>query len=235
MKKIFLSIIFSLLLIAVYAAPIPTDSLFLGQTPPGIAAKVFKLPVGSGLRAVERITITSDCKEIYNTELNTYPPTIERIKCFKYLDNKWQGPFVVFDGFMGASLSTNDSVMYIQKNINSNTKPCAYFSRRTNTGWSTPARQFSTSLQSHYLQETDLKNFYVSSIVPNSTGSADLCKLIIHGFDTTFQDLGMPVSTSAIENDFYIARDESYIIFSRNNSGSASDLYISFKKDNGEP
>ena len=57
--------------------------------------------------------------------------------------------------------------------------------------------------------------------------------LITHNSDTTIQSFGMPVSTSANENDFFIARDESYIIVCRTYSGSASDLYISYKNDKG--
>jgi hypothetical protein len=214
-----------------YSQAIPEDSLYLGQTPPGNTPKVFELPVSSGLRAVERITITSDGKEIYYSELNTYPPTEQRIKCFKYLENKWQGPFNVFEGYMAPGLSINNNIMYIQKNLN--TVPCTYFSIRNDTGWSAPARLFSTSQQTHYFQETNLKNYYVASILPSSPGNSDLCKLVIHNSDTTIQSIGTPVSTSAKEDDFFIAKDESYIIVCQTNIGSASDLYISYKSDNG--
>jgi hypothetical protein len=212
---------------------IPQDSLFLGQTPPGTSPKIFELPVSNGLRAVERIAITSDNKEIYYSELNTYPPTEERVKCFKYLDNKWQGPFIVFEGYMAPALSVNDSVMYVQKNLNNNSDPCTYFSIRNDSGWSTPVRLLSTGLRTHYFQETTLKNFYVSSILPSSPGNSDICMLITHNSDTTIQSFGMPVSASTTENDFFIARDESYIIVCRTYSGSASDLYISYKNNNG--
>jgi hypothetical protein len=216
-----------------YSQSIPADSLYLSQTPPGAVPKIFELPVSNGLRAAERIAITSDDKEIYYSELNTYPPIEQRVKCFKYLDNKWQGPFIVFEGYMAPALSVNDSIIYIQKNLNNNADPCTYFSIRNDSGWSTPVRFLSTDLRTHYFQETTLKNFYVSSILPTSPGNSDICMLITHNSDTTIQSFGMPVSTSASENDFFIARDESYIIVCRTYSGSASDLYISYKNDKG--
>ena len=82
-----------------FAQEIPPDSLYLGQTLPGNIPKIFNLPVTSGHRPCERIAISSDGKEIYYGELNTYPPSSYRIRCYKYQDNKWQGPFNVFEGF----------------------------------------------------------------------------------------------------------------------------------------
>ena len=90
--------------ISLFAQEIPPDSLYLGQTPPTNLPKIFNLPITSGHRACERIAITSDGKEIYYGELNTYPPSSYRVKCFKYQDNKWQGPFNVFEGYHGSKI-----------------------------------------------------------------------------------------------------------------------------------
>jgi hypothetical protein len=217
-----------------YSQSIPEDSLYLGQTPPGTTPKIFELPVNIGLHAVERIAISSDGKEIYYGELDTWPSSDQKIKCFKYLNKKWQGPFIVFNGYIAPGLSINDSVMYIQKNLNNNTVACTYFSIRNDTGWSTPVRLLSTDLQSHYFQETKLKNCYLASILPNSPGgNSDLCKLVTHNSDTTMQSLGVPINTLATENDFFIARDESYIIFCRFSNGSSGDLFISYNRGKG--
>ena len=87
MKKLFelllsvvISVVFSNLL---FAQGIPSDSLYLGQTPPGNIPKIFNLPVTGGLRPIERIAISSDGKEIYFGLLNTYPPSVQRTKCYK--------------------------------------------------------------------------------------------------------------------------------------------------------
>jgi len=222
------SIVLLLLGNTVFSQPIPPDSLYLGQTPPGSTPMVFELPVSSGLQPVERITITSDGKEIYYGEQDTWPPVIKRIKYFKYVNNAWQGPVVVFEGFVCPALSVNDSIMYMQKDLDG--VACTYYSTRTITGWSVPVRLLSTNQQVHYFQQTNLNNYYFASTVPN-TSNSDICKLIISNSDTIIQGLGLPINTSAIENDFFIARDESYIIVFR--LRSPYDLFISYNNGNG--
>ena len=232
--KLLFIITFSFLIISFassYPQAIPQDSLYLGQTPPGATPKIFILPVSKGLMPGERITITSDGKEIYYSELNGYPPTINRIKCFKYLDNKWEGPFIVFEGYDSPGLSINDSVMYIEKNINSTS--CSFYSVRNDTGWSTPVRMFSTNQQTHYYQQTNPGNYYLASKTSATPGNSDICKQIINNSDTAIQSLGLPLNTTTSGNDFCISKDESFIIMSKFIPGSASDMYISLKNEKG--
>jgi len=236
MKPILLSIQFALLGNVCISQSIPTDSLYLGQTLPGNMPGIFRLQITKGLIAAERIAISSDNKEIYFGELDSWPATIQRIKCYKYINNKWQGPFISFEGYIAPALSINDSIMYMQRviNVENRSVTCTFFSLRTDNGWTEPQRLLSTNLDTHYFQETNQKNYYTASALLNSPGgNSDLCKLIINNSDTTLESLGLPISTSAVENDFYIAKDESYIIICRFNTGSASDLYISFKDNNG--
>ena len=215
-------------MISLVAQDIPEDSLYLGQTPPSSTPKIFNLPVTSGHRACERIAITSDGKEIYYGELNGYTPTSYRVRCFKYQDNKWQGPFDVFEGFIAPKLSVNDSIIYMQNNIF-----YTYFSIRTDSGWSVPVRLISKNLRTHYLQVTNFSNIYASSYYEGSPTDGNLCKLIAVNQDTILQSLGIPLNSSIQENDFFIASDESFIFFSKNVSGGAGDIYLSYKKENG--
>lgn len=234
MRKMLTSILFASIVNLTYSQSIPADSLYLGQAKPGSTPLVFKLSVTKGLVAAERITITADNKEIYYGELDTWPATVQRIKCYKYLNNKWQGPFITFEGYIAPSLSLNDSIIYMQKAINNNSATCTFYSVRKNGGWTEPKRLLTTNLNVHYFQATNSKNFYAASVPPNSPGgSFDLCKFVIQKADTTLESLGTPINTTDTENDFYIARDESYIIFCRFAKGSASDLYISYKDNKG--
>jgi hypothetical protein len=229
MKKLYFSI-FYLLLNTCFSQPIPTDSLYLAQTTPGYTPKIFVLPYTAGIRPVERITITSDGKEIYYSELDTYPANVQRVKYFKYLNNKWQGPFVVFEGYMGPALSMNDSMMYMQKDVNG--AACTYFAVRNSTGWSEPVKRLSTTQTTHYYQESNLKNFYVSSVF-QSSALRDISILQINGTDTIIKNLGKPINTNMDESDFFIARDESYMIHARHTETLAADLFISYKKTDG--
>ena len=210
------------------AQSIPEDSLYLGQTPPGSTPQIFNLSVTSGHRACERIAITSDGEEIYYGELNGYTPTSYRIRCYKYQDNKWQGPFNVFEGYIAPSLSINDSIIYMQNNIF-----YTYYSIRTDSGWSMPKKLLSSNQRMHYFQRTNLNNSFASSYYEGSPTDGNISRVIVVNQDTTLQSFGIPLNSSAQENDFYIAPDESYIFFSKNVSGGAGDIYLSYKKDNG--
>jgi len=227
MKTFTILILFVLLLNSCFAQPIPQDSLYLAQSPPGLTPAIFQLPMSGTLRPVERIAISSDGKEIYYTLLNGWPASIMRINCFKYVGISWQGPTIAFEGFGCPGLSINDSTIFMQKDING--LGCTYYATRTSTGWSTPVRLLSSNLQSHYYQETQLKNYYVAS---NPGGNTDICKLVIQNPDTTIQSLGIPINTNETENDFFVARDESYIIFFR--LTAPNDLFISYHKTNGK-
>jgi hypothetical protein len=230
MKTLITIFLYSIFLNISFAQQIPQDSLYLSQVLPGNTPKVFVLPINGTMRPVERITITSDGKEIYYCEIQGYPANVQRIKCYKYQNDKWQGPFVVFEGFMDPALSMNDSIMYMETNVN--TFATAYYSVRNSTGWSTPVRCLSTSQFTHYYQETNLKNFYLSATFPGIS-SKDLGYLQINGTDTIVKNLGKPINTGMDENDFFVARDESYIIHARSSSSVAGDLYISYKNANG--
>ncbi len=231
MKTLILLIIYSSLWNFSFAQPIPADSMYLGQVPPGIIAKIFILPVNGTMRPVERITITSDGKEIYYCEINTYPANIQRIKCYKYEDNRWQGPFLVFEGYMCPALSADDNIMYMESNVNAFAN--SYYSIRTGSGWSVPAKCIYTGQQTHYFQGTNFNNLYLSATFPG-INSKELAVLQFTASDTIIKNLGKPMNTGMDENDFFISGDESYIIHARSSSSAAGDLYISYKKTNGK-
>ena len=222
--------VLALLVLTLKAQTIPKDSMYLGQLPPGNTPKVFNLPVTAGLRPVERIAISSDGKEIYYGELNTYPPTNQRIKYFKYSGNKWQGPFVAFDGFNSPGLSFDDKIIYLTKNINR--VPAAYYSLKENNGWSTPVKLLSSKNRVHFVQKTMSGNLYQSSNSSAAPFNNEICKLAIANFDTLIERLEMPVNSPANEMDYFISKDESIMIISRY-ATEASDMYISFKLGNG--
>lgn len=227
MKTIYIAIVILFLVNTGFSQPIPQDSLYLAQSKPGNTPVIFQLQSSSGLRPVERISISSDGKEIYYSELDNWPANVSRVKCYKYVNNKWEGPFIVFEGFIAPGLSVNDSTLYMQKDTNG--IACTFYSSRISTGWSIPKKLLTSNLQSHYFQETQLKNCYLAS-TPN--GNSDICRLVINNQDSTIQSLAKPINNTATENDFFIARDESYIIYFR--LSSPYNLFISYHKPNGK-
>ena len=116
MKTVFQSIFYLFFGVICLAQSIPTDSLYLGQIPPNDNPKIFKLSVTLGFFAAERIAISKDGKNIYYNEQNGYNPTsITRSKYYSYYNNKWNGPFVLFEEYGCIAFSLNDDTMFLPK------------------------------------------------------------------------------------------------------------------------
>ena len=207
------------------AQAIPLDSLYLGQTPPGNIPIVFKLPVISKSFAAERITISNDNKEIYFSEVRSYYPTTgDTIKYFSYSGGIWTGPFNLFEGYLAPALSVSGDTMYFQNNSSSYE---TYFSVKSGLSWSSPQRILLNLNSAHYLQVTNNGHYYISSISKPSIGAADWCKLSINGTDTNAKSLGLPLNSSADNLDFFVSRDEAFMILAKGG------LYISYHKNDG--
>jgi len=209
----------------VSAQPIPPDSLYLGQTPPGNTPVIFNLSVNTGSFAAERIAISNDGKEIYYTEIHSYYPVAgDTIKYYKYSGSNWTGPFILFQNYLAPALSVNCDTMYFQSN---SSVYKSFFSVRNGTNWSTPQRLLANLNSAHYLQVTNSGNYYISSHPESGIGANDWCGLSINGSDTTALSLGLPINTSADNLDFFVSRDETFMILSKGG------LKISYHKNDG--
>jgi hypothetical protein len=224
LKTLFISTLLQWLANPGFAQTIPADSLYLGQTPPGNHPKIFNLAVSPGFFAAERITISRDGREIYYSDVRGYYPTnTPRIKKYTHSAGRWTGPAIVFEGYISPSLSvTGDTLYYQDGNYQS------FLSIRNGSGWSNPVRVLSKLNTSHYLQGTDKGTLYVSSIPQNGIGANDWCRLSIHGNDTTAVSLGLPLNTTGYNYDFFISRDDSFMIIA-----TPSGLQISYHKTDG--
>ncbi len=208
-----------------FAQEIPPDSLYLGQTPPGNIPKVFSLPVSTGSFTAERIAISNDGKEIYYSVVRNYYPIVgDTIKYFKYSGDKWTGPFNQFNGYLAPGLSITGDTLYFQNNI---VPYQTLYSVRNGSSWSNPQRILYNLNSAHYFQVTNKGNHFISSISNPSLGASDWCNLTMSNSDTSVISLGVPVCTSGDNLDFYIARDESFII-----TTSPAGLSVSFNKNN---
>lgn len=211
----------------VFSQTIPADSKFLGQTAPGAKPEKFNLSVNAGSFAAERIAISNDGKEIYYSEVkNYYPATGDTIKFYRYADNKWTGPYNLFAGYISPTLTTTGDTMFFET---AKTNYETYYSVKKGNHWSAPQRILKNLNSAHYLQVTDLGNYYISSVAEDGIGASDWCKLVISGTDTVVTSFGKPLNTENDNLDFYIARDESFMIIA-----TGSGLAISYKKSDGE-
>lgn len=187
------------------------DSLYLGKPFPGNIPVVFL----DGI--TERIAISSDGKDIFFNSSNG-------LSYYHYSNNTWDSPKALFNGFGNASLSVDDSILYMQ-----NSQPTSYFSLKNKTDWSTPVLLWNNSITKHHIQVTNSGTFYVNTLTTHISSHGDIAKVETNGSDITFQNLPSPINTKLNGQDFYISKDESYIILVEIINGSG-DLYISYKK-----
>jgi hypothetical protein len=229
--KFISSIIFLLIGFTCLSQTIPIDSMYIGQTPPDEIPKRFNLFASPTFAAVERITISKDGRTVVYHENNGYDKSsIGRIRTYSYLNNKWTSS-VVFDGFTAPSFSVTDDTLFVEKDN------CVWYSTKDNDGWTNPIRFDSRILYWHYYQITNSGTLYASLKNQDRLNKKDWSSINIINKDTIVKSLGTPINSMDDNLDFYISRDESYIVFSSGRSDLTKygyfDLFISFKtKDN---
>jgi len=228
--KTILMISFNILLFAGFtnAQNIPSDSLYLGQTPPGDTPVIFDLSVEPDYFAAERIAISNDSSEIYYSEVKGYYPiNSPRIKKYSYSGGHWTGPFTLFEGYMATGLSVTGDTMFFQ---NESSTYETFISVKDGQNWSAPKRILISLNSAHYLQSTANGNYYISSHPESGIGANDWCRLFINGGDSSVSSLGLPLNTSAANLDFFISRDESFMIITR---PAPTGLSVSYHRSDG--
>jgi hypothetical protein len=200
-----------------------TGSLYLGQTPPGNTPVIFPLAVKQGFFAAERIAISNDGMEIYYSEIKGYyPNTGESVKKYSFSGDKWTGPVTLFEGFAAPALSATGDTMYLETNFET------FISVKNDSRWTEPKRILSGLDSAHYYHDTGKGSYYISSKSGNGAGLSDWCKVSIIGADTTVSSLGRPLNTGGENLDFFVSRDESFMIVT-----NRPQLAISYKKEDG--
>ncbi|MFN8240267.1 MAG: hypothetical protein U0X39_05880 [Bacteroidales bacterium] len=196
---------------------LPEGSRYLGQTPPGTTPVKFPLEVNKGSFAAERIAISKDGKEIYYTEVRSYYPAKgDTIKCYRFTGKGWSGPFNIFPAFLSPALSLAGDKMYMQT---AGDEYDTYMSVRKGRQWTSPQRILKNLNSAHYLQYSAKGNAFISSKPAKGLGGNDWCRLLT---DSTVVSLGKPLNNRQDNLDFFVARDESFIIIAVNTGLSIS-------------
>jgi hypothetical protein len=224
MKTIHLTIFFSLLVTVCFAQNILNDSLYLGQITPVDIPKVFKLKASPEHFTAERIAVSNDGREIFYSEIKSYYPIRSaRIKSYRYTGSKWTGPIVLFENYCSPAISLTGDTLFFE-----NEKSETYFSIHKESKWSIPKRILSKLETAHYMQVTNKGNFYISSKPENTVGLADWCKLKFTDADSVAVGLGMPLNKAWNNLDFFVSRNESFMIVT-----TPFGLSISYPKTDG--
>ena len=211
LKTILLSVVFSFLTGTGYSQTPPAEKLYMGQIPPECKPILFPLEVKEGSFAAERIAISNDGRDIYYSEiLGYYPLRGDIIKRYTFSDGKWTGPFDLFVGF-GPALSLTGDTLFFER-MDTLNRSMTFISVRSGSVWSNPERILTKLDKAHYYQVMKNGNRYISSITENGTGMNDWCKIKITETDSTATSLGRPLNTGGDNLDFFVSRDESYMI-----------------------
>jgi hypothetical protein len=196
----------------------PVDSLNLGQTPPGETPKIF-IP-----NSHARLAITRDGKTIFFCPCEG---DYNNTSYYKYYDNNWNGPFKLFTSTAAPTLSINEDTLFTMENKGAYR---SFYSVLKDTIWSAPIVISQKTL--YYYQETNLGNYYFGNEPSGGFGNWDLNKMVIINGDITGQNLGRPLNTSNNDVEFFIAKDESFMVLGVNEGGPGGrDLYISYRKN----
>jgi hypothetical protein len=227
---------------SLYSQFFNSKDAYLNQKPPGNKPEVFaeKLLMKNDTFPFCRVAFSNDGKEFYYTSSNTWfnnEPT--KIQYFIYKNGKWNGPIVLYEHYDSPTFSVDGNKLYFFGGKQDGKHYIVWQSIRMpgGKGWSEPFVYISSSFALYNFMPTVSGTCYAGSRVPGDTSRKDfdICELKMSPGDTVIKSLGEPINTKEFEGDFFVARDESYIIVSTNETSDfQSELWISFRKPDGK-
>lgn len=247
-KAIYLGILFSIIFISCVDAqqndfPVLQGSYF-GQDPPGMTPELF-------------------APKIFNAEHGYHSPVVfspdfteavwspmRRGECLMYsrvIDGQWSIPrevdFGLSMGVGDATFSPDGNRIYFcsfqPPEEGSPERERIWYTERVGADWSAP-RLIDDVIRAHptYLTFSFAENgnLYFTSEMPGVRGEQDIYLARFDGEKYLEPvDLGEAINSDGMDMAPFVARDESYLIFTRVGSTTRkADLYISFKGPNGE-
>jgi hypothetical protein len=215
-----------------------SGNAYLGQKPPSDTPKLFApgLLAGKGEFAIDRIAFSGDGKEIYYcTNTSWFSGANLKIRYLKFDGKKWDGPNLLNEHYSAPTFSSDGKTFY----FTGRTSGVVWQSHRTANGWSEPSEYIRRNYQVYDFMPTASGNKYVGS---NGTWgkSSDydawkFCRLAASESDTSIESLGAPLNSPGFNGDFFIAKDESYMIISaKEQKDFECELYISFRQKNNQ-
>jgi hypothetical protein len=221
---------------------------YLGQKPPGTSPELFASGVISTDHTEWTLTFMPDGNEAYYTiqGLNNY----NHLVCVKSINGKWQKPelasFANPDHNADPFISPDGKKLFFWSNRPANPSEKSednsdiWMVERKGDSWGAPMRLDAIINTKHWqiFPTVSLNgNLYFSCNYEDSKGGFDIYKSeFVNGKYTRPINLGDAVNNAALEQEPYIAPDESYIIFCSDRHAPKSDnwdLYISFKNEDG--
>ncbi len=243
MKK--MNILFTIMMCSIMSSLLfaQSDTIdYLGQEPPGNTPEVFSPGIISIAGRKERsFTISPEGDEIFFCKAG-FP--LSKIYHMVKTDTGWTSPqvaeFVKDDFATEPALSPDGKTMYFStmRGKSDTNNYNLWKVKKEDDAWSEPESLF--DIDSNKISEFHPSVTQNSVIYfcwwkrSNSTGKIYYAKPGPEGYSEIIK-LGKPVNTRYQDCDPFIAPDESYLIFKSDRTGGYGDmdLYISYKKENG--
>jgi len=243
MKRLLLSIVcVAGLLFNASAQPrfLKSKDAYLGQKPPGDKPEIFAehMLMKKDTFPMGRVAFSQDGKEFYYTSSNTwYDNKPAKIRYYKFINGKWDGPFVLNEHYDTPTFSIDGSKLYFVGGPQDNRHYIVWQSdRKPGGGWTDPHVYLAVPFALYNFMPTASGTIYGGSRFPGDTSrhDMDICALKIKAGDTTIRSLGEPINTKGFDGDFYVAKDESYMIVSTKETKTFEcELWITFRKPDG--
>ncbi len=222
---------------------------YLGQEPPGIAAKLFAPGIVSKADAAERVSCLFQDNTLFI--IDSHPKnfsgdwTQKPFLLSEYKNKRWTRPHdskVTGKPWFHNLPSVPVGKQYIfawSENIDgSGTGLYLWTTKKTTGGWSKPERfppPINTGFDT-WPTMSDSGTVYFHSGREGGYGSADIwLSKPVKGEYTSVENAGTPINSIFGEHDAFISKDESYILWSSYRPGGfgEDDIYVAFKKSDG--
>lgn len=243
MKQLSILILFiAVLQFGVSAQPnfLKSKDAYLGQKLPGDKPEVFaeNILMKKDTFPMGRVAFSGDGKEFYYTSSNTWYNDIPtKIRYFKFNKGKWNGPFILNEHYDTPTFSVDGSKLYFVGGKGDGRHFIVWQSSRKPDGrWTDPSVYLAVPYALYNFMPTASGTCYAGSKVPGDTSrkDMDICEFKIKRGDTIIRSLGAPINTNGFDGDFFVAKDESYMIVSTKETRDfESELWISFHKPDG--
>jgi hypothetical protein len=209
---------------------------YLGQPRPSETPQTFGLGLlaDKGTFTMDRIAFSNDGKEIYYVQNDKFF-SLEHamIKTVRYADKKWSSPTVLNQHLYAPTFSVDGNTLYFMRG-----RPNQIWqSNRTAEGWSIPAIFLEKAYGLYDFMPTTSGRYYVGSDAGQGNvadiNTYKFCVMEPSGATTTIRSLGVPLNEPGFNGDFFVAKDESFMIVSANETPAFEcELFISFRRPN---
>jgi hypothetical protein len=209
---------------------------YIGQPRPSETPRPFAplLLADKGTFTMDRIAFSNDGMEIYYVQNDQFfNLTHAKIKTFKYVDGKWSAAKVLNEHFYAPTFSVNDDALFFM-----GPNPTKVWqSQRTADGWSIPAIFLEKPYGLYDFMPTTSGRCYVGSDAGKGNvrdwNTYKFCVVEGSGATATIRSLGVPLNEPGFNGDFFVAKDESFMIVSAKETPDFEcELFISFRRPN---